>query len=103
MICKHICRYTQLNDQTVLFLKIQLCIICFHLVWISNCSVWPTSGATTLSNGGPGSDDKEGVLCIPQSSRITGVPPSDCLMWYPGHLLRGFYPSVEIQSVYSSV
>ena len=27
------------------------------------------------------------VLCIPQSSSITGTSPSDCLVSYPGHLL----------------
>ena len=29
------------------------------------------SGATTLGQSGPGSDDNEWVLCIPQSSSIT--------------------------------
>ena len=28
------------------------------------------------------------VLCIPQSSSITGASPSDCSGSYPGHLLR---------------
>ena len=39
----------------------------------------------TLS--GPGSDGNEGVLCIPQSSSITGASLSDCLVSYPGHSL----------------
>ena len=43
------------------------------------------SGATTLGHSGPGSDDNEGVLHIPQSSSITGTSPSDCLVSYPGH------------------
>ena len=50
-----------------------------------------------------GSDSNEGVLCIPQSSSITGTSPSDCLVSYPGHLLRGVsYPSAEKQFVYST-
>ena len=47
------------------------------------------SGATTPGQSGPGSDDNEGVLCIPQSPSITGTSPSDCLVSYPGHLLVG--------------
>ena len=38
---------------------------------------------------GPGSNGNEGVLHIPQSSRITGTSPSDCLVSYPGLPLRG--------------
>ena len=45
------------------------------------------SGATTQN--GPRSDGSEGVLCLPQSSSFTGTSPSDCLMSYPGQLLRG--------------
>ena len=60
---------------------------------MSKSSIWPIdrtlSGATTLGLSGPGSDGNEGVLCIPQSSRITGASPSDCLMSYPGHSLEG--------------
>ena len=29
----------------------------------------------------------KGYFHIPQSSRITGTSPSDCLVSYPGHLL----------------
>ena len=49
---------------------------------------------------GPGSDDNNGVLRIPQSFSITGASPSDCLVSYPGHLLGESYPSAEVQSVY---
>ena len=56
-------------------------------------SIWSIdqtlSGASTLSQSGPGSDGSEGVLRIPQSSNITGAPPSDCLVSYPGHSLGG--------------
>ena len=51
---------------------------------------------------GPGSDDNEGVLHIPQSSSITGVLPSDCLESYRGRLLQQSYPLAEAQSVYST-
>ena len=45
----------------------------------------------------------KGVLCIPQSSSITGTSPPDCLVSYPGYPLgRGFYPSAEVQLVYST-
>ena len=38
---------------------------------------------------GPRSNVNEGVLSIPQSPSITGTSPSDCLVSYPGHSLRG--------------
>ena len=40
----------------------------------------------------PGSDGKKGVLCIPQSSSITGTSTPDCLVSYPGHSLGGVVP-----------
>ena len=49
---------------------------------------------------GPGSNSNEGVLCIPQSSRITGTLQSDCFVSYPGYSWGGgSYPSAEKQSV----
>ena len=61
------------------------------------------SSATTPGHSGSESKGNEGVLCIPQSSSITGTSPSDCLVSYPGHLLgRGSYLSAEVQSVYST-
>ena len=54
-------------------------------------SIWPTdrtiSSATTPGQCGPGSDGIEGVLCIRQSSCITGT--SDCFVSYPGHSFGG--------------
>ena len=74
-------------SQIVLIQTIQL------IISMQFSSVWPIdrtlSGATTLGQSGPGSDGNEGVLCIPQSSSITGTSPSDCLVSYPGHLLWG--------------
>ena len=55
-----------------------------------------------LGQSGSGRNGIQLVLCIPQSSSITGASPSDCLMSYPGLLLEGgSCPSAEIQSVYS--
>ena len=48
------------------------------------------------------SDDNEGALLIPQSSSITEASPSDCLMSYLLHSLKGSYPSAEMQLVYSA-
>ena len=67
-----------------------------------NPQIGPLSGATTPSESEPGSNGNKGVLRIPQSSSITGTSPSDCLVSYPGHSLRGSYPSTEAQSVYST-
>ena len=50
------------------------------------------SGATILGQYGPGSNGNEEVLCIPQSPSITGTSPSDCLVSYTGHSLRGVLP-----------
>ena len=38
------------------------------------------SGANTLSSSEPGSNGNEGVLCIPQSSSISGTLSLDCLV-----------------------
>ena len=60
------------------------------------------SGATTLSLSRPGSNCNEVVLHIPQSSSITGASLSDCFVSYLRHALEESYPSVEMQSVYST-
>ena len=51
---------------------------------------------------GPGNNGNEGVLHIPQSPSITGTLPSDCLVSYQDTHWEGAYPSVEVQSVYST-
>ena len=56
----------------------------------------------TLNQSELGSDGNEGVLCIPQSSSITGASSSDCSVSYPGHSLGKSYPSAEMQSMYST-
>ena len=58
------------------------------------------SGATTSCQSGPGSDVNEGVLCIPRS--LPWALPWDCLVSHLGHSLGEFYPSAEMQSVYSA-
>ena len=66
--------------------------------------MWPIdrtlSSATTPGQSGPESDGNKRVLCIPQSSSITGASPSVCWVSYLGHSLGEFYPSAEMQSVY---
>ena len=56
-------------------------------------SIWSIdrilSGTITPGQSGPGSDDNEGVLHIPQISSITGTSPSHCLVLYPRHSLEG--------------
>ena len=47
------------------------------------------SGANTSAQNGLRSDVTEGVLCIPQNSRITGTSTSDCLVSLSGHSLGG--------------
>ena len=47
-------------------------------------------------------DFNQEVLRIPQSSSTAGTSPSDCLVSFPGHSLGFFYPSAEVQSVYST-
>ena len=59
---------------------------------MSNSSIWPIDrtllGATTPGQSEPGNDSNEGVLCIPQSSSITEITPSDCFVSFPGHSLE---------------
>ena len=62
------------------------------------------SGTTTLSQSEPGSNGKEQVLHILQSSK-TGASPSDYFESYLGHSLGVgvvSYPFAEMQSVYST-
>ena len=60
-----------------------------HDLVLFDSEIGPLSSATTPGQSGPGSDDNEGVLHIPQSSSITGTSPSVCFVLYPGHSLRG--------------
>ena len=60
------------------------------------------SEANTPDQSGPWNDYNRRVLCIPQSSSITGASPLDFCMSYPGHLLGEYYPFAEMQLVYST-
>ena len=61
-------------------------------------SIWPVnrtrSSATTSGQSGLGSNGNEGVLCIPQSSSITGTSPSDCLVSYLGSFFQAAVVSI---------
>ena len=75
------------------FQTIQFSVITqFSSIWLIDRTL---SGTTTSGHSGPGIDGNKEVLRIFQSSSITGTSPSDCLVSYPGHLLRGglSYPS----------
>ena len=70
-------------------------------------STWPIdrnlSVATTPDQSGPENNGNEEVLSIPQSSRITGISPSECLVSYLGHsLVWESYTPAEKQSGYST-
>ena len=73
---------------------------------MSNSYIWPRdktlSGAITSGQGGPGSDDNEGVIRIPQSSSIIGASPSDYFVSYTRHLLGEFNLLAKMQLVYST-
>ena len=108
--------YPQLNVKTVLYYTIQVSVstfsisktIPFQTIQFSismrfKCkyslivkNIKPKdkglSGATTLAQNGAGSNDNKGVLCIPQSPRITGTSLSDYLVSYPSHSLGGVIP-----------
>ena len=87
-------------SKAVLFQIIQFSIS------IQSNSIWPIdrtlSGGTSLGQSGPGSDRNKGVIYIPERSSITGASPSNCLVSYPGHLLRESYSSAKKQLVYSA-
>ena len=59
-------------------------------------SIWPInrtlSGATIQGLSRPGSDGSEGVLYILQSSSITEISPSDCLVSYQDTRRGGLIP-----------
>ena len=71
---------------------------------MTKSSIWPLDrtllGATTSGLSGSGSDGNE---YIPQSPSITDASASDCLVSYIRTLVVGgeFYPSAEMQLVYS--
>ena len=76
---------TQLDVKTILFETIHLNVSTrFSSIWSIDRTL---SSATIPSQSRPGSDGIEQVLCIPQSSSITKLSPSDSLASYLGHSL----------------
>ena len=73
---------------------------------MSNSSIWlidrTLSGATTPGQSGTWSNSNEEVLCVPQSSSITEVSRSVCLVSYLGHSLGESHLSAEMLSIYST-
>ena len=71
---------------------------------MSTCSLWPIertlSGVATPGLRGPRINANERVLCIPQSSSITGASLSDCLISYPGQSLPGRFTPLQGYSRY---
>ena len=90
------CRYTQLNDQTVLFLTIQFSISYLFTHSLNTKQLYLTHRCYKvlpfLGQSEPGSDGNEGILRIPQSSSITGTSPWDCLVSYQNTRWEGSYP-----------
>ena len=88
MICKHI-----LLIHTVKWFQVSLCITknsILHKLFVCSqfkCKIVLFDLYRALSSG-PGSNNNEGVIWIPQSSSITGTSSSDCLMSYPGNSLK---------------
>ena len=87
--------YTQLKDQTVLFLTIQFSMRhLFAQSWNVKQFYLSLSGTTTPVHSGPGSNSSLRVLYIPQNSRAI-VSPSDCLGSYPGHSFGKSFPNAD--------
>ena len=99
--------FTQLNDQRVLFRTIQFGICHFFALKLNVKQFYLSHRKDPLRccqtwSGWTWEQWREAVLHIPQNSRFTGVSLSDYLILYLGQLLWGFYPSAEMQSVYST-
>ena len=99
--------YIQLNGQTVIFLTIRFNLSHLFAHSLKDHTVlfdpYIESCTTTPGQNGPDSIGNVGLLRIPKGSK-TGASPSACLVSYPGTLFgRKFYPSAEMQLVYSTV
>ena len=92
------------NLHTILFLTIQFIISHLFPFSLNLKQFYLTdriqSGAITSGHSRTGSNSNERVLHIPPNSCITGASPSDYLMSYAGHSLRGgpSYLSAEMKS-----
>ena len=74
-------------SKTVLFQAIQFCIsVQFSYIWPIDRIL---SRATTPGHSGPRNEGDEEALHILQSSSITGISTSDCLVSYKEHWMGG--------------
>ena len=124
--------YTQLTEpQSIVYTQLNVKSVIFQIIKFSIStgfsSIWPTertlSSATSLGQSGPGSNGNVEILRIPQSSSLNirlfsvrtllGIVLPLCrdavdayyiLNWHghPGPTFGEFYPSAEMQSVYST-
>ena len=72
-----------------------------------NRSINPKDRATIPGQSEPESDENEGIICIPQSSSITEISPSDCFVISrklvgESYASEESYSSAEMQSVHSA-
>ena len=74
--------------------------ICLYTIFVWPIN-WTLLSFSTPDQNDPGSNDNEGALHIPQSSKVR-ASPSDGLMSYTGHSLMWSYSNAEMQSVYSA-
>ena len=74
----------------------QFTLALVHCLVLFDPLTGPLSGVTTKDHRGSGSDGIEGLLCIPQ------ISSSDCFESYQD-TRWGVLPSIEVQSVYSTV
>ena len=90
--------FTQLNGQTLLFLKIQF-NISHLLVHSLKCRtvLFDLSVITTPDQSGPDNNGNEVIFHIPRASPFDSLVSYQEIQW-----VGGSYPSAEIQSVYST-
>ena len=91
--------YTQLNDQTVLFLTIQVSISHLFTLSLNVKQFYLTDrtllGVTTTGQSGPGSNSNKKLLLHIPKAPVLLEPLSDYLVLYPGNLLEGGLTPLE--------
>ena len=89
--------FTQLSDQTVLFLAIEFSMSFVCTQFKCQSFIWPIdktlSNSTTPGQSRPRSNGNEEVLHIPQNPSITGTSLSDC----PGYDTKSFWDIAPLQ------
>ena len=86
-LIKHQSVFTQLNDQTILFLTTQFSMshLFAHSLNVKQFYLTHTSDPIRCYQSEPWGSGNEGVFCIPQTSSIIEVLPFDYLVSYLGH------------------